>query len=283
LWRLLEDLPLAAGVDEGAPATSPPYLDLLFQTLGGGVLPMEEATSLAELAGAYSLTRSQVEATHRAFLLALAHRIVEDGKVTAEERRELTNACQILGVTDTLPQQILDEAQAARNARLAESCRPLPPNWNLGEPLHIGDAVAFTGCDPLVRARLEGQAQSAGLRVTGSVSRRTAVLVTDGADPTTTKAVAARRLGTRIVSPEEFAVLVQYVQPARSAEPTPRASSPRAPHPVTATRPRSKPSSEDMRIDPAVVRAWARERGLAVGVRGRIPAHVLEAYRAHHR
>jgi DNA polymerase-3 subunit epsilon len=285
LWRLLDNLPLATVVDEGAPATSQPYLELLFQALEDGVLTIEEANSLAELAGAYSLTRSQVEATHRAFLLALAHRIVEDGKVTAEERRELTNASTILGVTDTLPQQILDEAQAARNARLAASTRPLPANWRHGEPLHIGDAVAFTGCDPLIRARLEGQAQSAGLRVTGSVSRRTAVLVTDGADPTTTKAVAARRYGTRVVSPEEFAVLVQYVQPARPAEPAPRTPSPRAAHAVTPTRPRSKPSPEEAetRVDPAAVRAWAREHGLAVGVRGRIPAHVLAAYRAHHR
>ena len=66
----------------------------------------------------------------------------------------------------------------------------------------------------VIRARLEGRAKAAGLRVTGAVSRKTAVLVTDGADTTTTKAQSARQLSTRIVTPDVFAELVTYIQPA---------------------------------------------------------------------
>lgn len=33
--------------------------------------------------------------------------------------------------------------------------------------------------------------------------------------------------------------------------------------------------------DPAVVRAWARNNGMHVGTRGRLPRQLLEAYLAH--
>ncbi|HET7544075.1 MAG TPA: BRCT domain-containing protein [Polyangiaceae bacterium] len=73
--------------------------------------------------------------------------------------------------------------------------------------------VVAVNINELGRARLEGRAQAMGLRVTGSVSRRTALLVTDGADPDTTKARNAREYGTRIVDPNVFAALLEYVQP----------------------------------------------------------------------
>jgi hypothetical protein len=42
------------------------------------------------------------------------------------------------------------------------------------------------------------------------------------------------------------------------------------------------PRSGDDAPAPAAVRAWAREQGLEVSDRGRLPARVLEAYRAAH-
>jgi DNA polymerase-3 subunit epsilon len=231
------------------------------------------------VAKAYELTRDQVRATHRAFALALAHRIVEDGKVTHDERRQLREVTEALGITDALPQQIIDEAFAARHEELAGAHRPLPSDWRHGEPLRQGQGVVFTGCDPLQRARLEGRAQAAGLRVTGSVSRRTAVLVTDGDHPNTGKARAARELGTRVVSPAVFAALVESVQPASVPQPrvqddgeAVRAADPPAPTPFL--------PQADRPEDPATIRAWAREQGLDIGLRGRIPASVLAAYRA---
>lgn len=87
----------------------------------------------------------------------------------------------------------------------------------------VNTRVAFTGCDDLVRARLEGRARTVGLRVTGSVSGRTAILVTDGSASTTNKSAAARRFGTRIVHPDVFAELIEYVQPATAARRSGRA------------------------------------------------------------
>lgn len=122
----------------------------------------------------------------------------------------------------------------------------------------------------LVRARLEGRGQAAGLRVTGSVSRLTAALVTDGANPNTTKALPAREHRTRVVTPEVFADLVRYIQPAVTAAVLYAAAGATTVEPVEPTV---------GAVDPATIRAWARQKGRAVGVRGRIPADVLAAYR----
>jgi DNA polymerase-3 subunit epsilon len=270
LWALLDNLPLSTVVDEGAPAVARGYLELLLEVLEDGVLTEAEAVSLAELARQYSLSREQVVSTHRAFVMALAHKIVEDGKVTRDEREHLRSTMAALGVESDVPQRILDEAFAARAEERAGECRPLPPRWRHGEPLRIGQGVAFTGCDALLRARLEGQAQAAGLRVTGSVSRVTAVLVTDGVNRDTTKAVAARELGTRVVDPKTFRELVRYVQPAQIAEVVPN-------HAPGQNGGLVRDHHEG--VDPAAIRAWARENGMVVGVRGRIPAEVRTAYR----
>lgn len=269
LWAMLDALPLSTVIDEGAPTTSQAYLEVLFAVLEDGILTHDEAGALVDVAKIYSLTREQVEAAHRGFLLALAHRIIEDGKVTREERRVLIGAAQALGFDDELPRAVLDEARAAFDANRAQACKPLPPSWNLGRPLRIGDAVVFTGCDQLLRARLEGHAQSVGLRVTGSVSGRTSVLVTDGANPNTNKARAARHHGTPSVTPGVFAVLLEYIQPSSEM-----ATGPTPPAEETVT------AGPAVREDPATIRAWAHRHGFPIAQRGRIGAEIVTAYRA---
>lgn len=225
LATLLDDLPLSSVVDEGAPPATTAYVELLAGALEDGVLTTAEAVALAELAKTYRLTRQQVEAAHRGFLLALAHKAVEDGTITRAERDELLSVTTVLGFPEGIVRAVLDEARAALHEARGRACLPLPADWRHGEPLRIGQAVAFTGGDEIERARLEGRAQAAGLRVTGAVSRTTAVLVTDDADSGTTKARAAREFGTRTVTPGVFADLVAHVQPA---EPSPVSTSPSA-------------------------------------------------------
>ena len=88
------------------------------------------------------------------------------------------------------------------------------PPVDTGPPLRVGDGVAFTGGDEAVRAALEAAARERGLRVTGSVSGRTVVLVTDDAASGTGKARRAAALGTRVVGTVAFATLLGDVQPA---------------------------------------------------------------------
>lgn len=285
LAALLDDLPLSSAVDEGAPAGTAAYLELLAEALEDGVLTVAEAASLAALAEAYSLTRDQVIAGHRGFLLALAHKAIEDGRVTHDERDQLLATAAVLGFPDGVVKAVLDEARNAFATQKARTCKALPPCWPHGDPLRIGDGAAFTGCDDLIRARLEGRAQAAGLRVTGSVSRKTAVLVTDGVNPHTTKAQAARQFNTRVVSPDVFAELVEYVQPAQGAV-SPAVAISGAPVPITpdpgipASYARER--AEGSTASGPAIRAWAREQGLPVGARGRLPDEVVAAYNAAH-
>ena len=284
LAALLDDLPLSAATDEGAPPAAAAYLELVAQVLEDGVLTADEAESLASLAKAYSLSLDQVGKAHRGFLLALSHKAIGDGKITRDERAELLNSAAVLGITDSIVKDILDEAATTLATARAKDCKPLPNIWKHGDPLRIGDGVAFTGCDDLVRARLEGRARAAGLRVTGSVSRRTTVLVTDGADPATTKAQAARRFATRVVTPDVFSKLVTYIQPTAGG---PETAAPIANVAVIAVA--VEPPVTNHRhagtlatASGPAIRAWARAQGLPVGVRGRLSADVVAAYEAAH-
>lgn len=280
LAALLDDLPLSSAVEEGAPASTTGYLELLAEVLEDGVLTDDEVASLKTLTKTYSLNREQVTAAHRGFLLALAHKAIEDGKVTRDERGELLATAKALGFTDGIVKAVLDEARAALAEQRGKGCLPLPASWPHGDPLRVGEGVVFTGCDELLRARLEGRAQAAGLRVTGSVSRKTAVLVTDGADPYTTKAQTARELKTRIVTPDVFAELVHYIQPTariEAATRTPAITTTSPGAPTVASR-----TGSTLPAPGPTIRAWARDQGLPIGVRGRLAAEIVSAYAVAH-
>jgi len=283
LVTLLEDFRLADAVDEGAPEGSLPYLELLAEVLEDGVLTDDERAALVDVASIYGLDGDAVEAAHRGFLLALAHLALDDGKVSRAEKTELTATAELLGVPEKLVSATLDDAEAARHERLSAGLRPLPDGWALGEPLRVGDKVAFTGCEWTLRERLEKRAEKLGVRVMNNVSSRTAMLVTDGSFAGGKADEAAGR-GTRCVHPDEFATLLKHLQPAvkKAAARLPR---PRAAESATASSPPraldSVPAAH-VAISPAAVRTWARANGHEVGERGRLPAELTEAYRRAH-
>ncbi|OLR93563.1 Lsr2 family DNA-binding protein [Actinokineospora bangkokensis] len=169
---------------------------------------------------------------------------------------------------------LLDAAETARTARLSAGLKPLPAQWAHGEPLRVGDKVAFTG-DSELRDELEQRAERLGVRVMGNVSRRTALLVTCG-DFTGTKAKSAASLGTRCVPPEDFAVLLEHLQPAARPTPAPQRTPKLAPTPP-AVNAVAVPT-----VSPAEMRAWARTNGYEVSDRGRVPADVVAAYKEAH-
>jgi len=143
--------------------------------------------------------------------------------------------------------------------------------------------VVFTGCDEAERARLETASEEAGVRIIGTVSRRTAMLVTDGSFQGT-KDARARELGTRRATPQQYAILLRHVQPAivetkqvacvstRPADPDP------CPAAARATGSSAAPQVGNADYDAAAVRAWARGQGIEVGSRGRLPSTLIQAY-----
>jgi DNA polymerase-3 subunit epsilon len=157
----------------------------------------------------------------------------------------------------------------------------LAADWALGEPLRVGDEVAFTGELEHQRQQLEQRAQQLGVRVMGNVSRRTTLLVTDGRFVGSKSDVAAVH-GTRCVPSDEFAILLDHLQPAA------RTATGSIPRPRSAVSPQSSPTEAGtlpvahVTVSPTAVRAWARGNGSAIGDRGRLPSEVLDAYRRAH-
>lgn len=173
----------------------------------------EEARSLADLADALGLDDADRSGAHRAVPLALAHLAFDDGVIDRTERMELTTVCELLGLKPTILKKVLDQAEASRHTRLSADLLPLPDSWSLGEPLRVGQKVAFTGCDDSVRADLEARAEQLGVRVMNNISAKTAMLVTDGGFAGT-KAAAAKKIGCRIIHPTDFTTMLKHLQPA---------------------------------------------------------------------
>lgn len=271
----LTKLSLLDVLDEGAPVGALTYIETLLDALEDGVINDEEAAVLQDLVEVYELDPATLTQAHRAFLLALAHHALDDGHVSGDERQQLQSIAKALRLPDTVVSALIVEADAARAARLSANLRPLPAAWALGEPLRVGDKVAFTGCEDRERERLERRARQLGVRVMGNVSGLTAMLVTDGGFEGT-KYARAKELNTRIVSPTDFAVLLKHLQPTSAA-------------PAKSLRPVPSVMPDDRSLEPAAgnvnatispseIRAWGAANGWVVGVRGRLSADLVQAY-----
>ena len=265
LMSLLRDYPLDEALGDSAPEGSIPYLEMLLDVLEDGAVTVSEGHALAGLAQLYGLSPGELAQLHRGFLLAMGHLAVADGNVTRQERDEMVEIAVLLGEPEALIPTVLSDARTLAAGKASEGLAPLPNDWSLGEPLRVDDRVVFTGCEETQRSRLEEGARAAGVRVVGGVSGKTALLVSDGSMDGL-KAAKARELGTRVVHPDEFEVLLRHVQPAIEAR-----------DPGKTRRPRpSTPSPTD--VDPSEVRTWARANGYEIGDRGRIRAEIIEAY-----
>ena len=108
---------------------------------------------------------------------------------------------------------MLDEVEELRQEKLSSKSKALPEEWELGEPLRVGDRIVFTGCYELDRAGLERQTLKRGLRVTGKISVKTTLLVSDDTVHGN-KAKDAEALNIRIVDPATLVRLLAYTQPA---------------------------------------------------------------------
>lgn len=212
--NLLERLALGDVIDAGAPAHSAAYLELLIAAIEDGEVSDAERTALQDLAEASGLSWRQVGIAHEAFAFALADEALKDGTVQRAERSELKSLLQALGLDAAQANTLLREGEEHRFTVLSEGLPPLPPGWPHGEPLRVGDRVAFTGCAESDRAGLEEHARTVGIRVTGSVSRKTAFLVSDGTVKGN-KTDAAAALSIRVVHPATFAILLTHIQPQK--------------------------------------------------------------------
>ena len=276
LIEQLTSLSLAEVMEEGAPVGALAYLELLLGALEDAEISEEESAALGELIALHELSPDAVVATHGALLLALAHRAVDDGHVSHGERAELDTMATVLSVPNKKILDIIKSADLARVERMGAGLKALPDSWSLGEPLRVGDRVVFTGCDDRQRDRLEKRAEKLGVRVLGGMSRLTAMLVTDGSF-SGTKAAKATELGTRVVHPDQFEVLLKHLQPALVIA---SASKPDGQLRLANRTPSTGTSAPAASASPSAIRTWAAANGYQVNVRGRLPLEVVEAYEA---
>jgi DNA polymerase-3 subunit epsilon len=290
LVQLIERFSLIDALDEGAPTGALAYLEKLAEVLEDGVLTADEAADLQDVAAVHDLDADALPATHRAFVLALAHEALADGKVSRAESDELRVVAALLDVEPNLVKSLLADAETARHARLSADLGLLPAGWAHGEPLRVGDRVVFTGCEGAGRNALEARSAELGVRVLNSVSSKTTLLVTDHT-VLGGKHEKATALGVRMVDPDTYRELLAHLQPAvaPSRPAAPRGASSKAPaqpdvNASTRTAPASSAdaSAAPAGPSPALVRAWGRDNGWEVGQRGRLPAGLLDAYVAAH-
>lgn len=273
LGQLLDDFAIGeldAPTDAAHNPAALAYLELLAEALEDGELSSGELHALGDIAALYQLSLADVMTLHTQFIRALADKAVEDQFVSKAERTDLIAAAALLELDSAIAEDCLQQAESARQDTLSAQCRPLPVGWSHAEPLHLGDRIAFTGGDPAQRAELERASTQAGLRLTGSVSRKTAALITDGAFHGN-KAEAADHLGTRLIHPDDLLYLLDHIQPATPA-PT---------RPAKPQRANTAPAALGITLpplDPVAVRAWARDQGMITGTRGRISRDIVEAY-----
>jgi DNA polymerase-3 subunit epsilon len=181
------------------PAMADPYLAILDDALADRRIDAGEADGLVSLAKDLGLDRSTVTQLHQRYLVSLARAAWEDGQVTEREREDLFEVAALLG----LPRTAVDEAIEAGQVFTG------PPTGPLGTlRLSPGDRVCFTGQMSRPREDLIQLAETAGLVVTGSVSRKTTVLICGDADSQSGKARRARELGTIVISEPKFHQLV---------------------------------------------------------------------------
>jgi DNA polymerase-3 subunit epsilon len=204
LARLLTQLPPGPAVTDDAAD----YLGLLDQVLLDRRVEADEVELIGLTAARLGLTRDAVVELHRRYVDQVATAVLLDDVVTAQEVADLELVCDLLGLPRSGVPEALNSARTTAQSQL-----------DIGVNLRPDDRVAFTGEMSMPRSALTTLAQAAGLRVTGSVSKRTTLLVV--ADPTTlsAKAKAARTHGTVICSEQVFVYAAERLRRRGGATP----------------------------------------------------------------
>ncbi len=189
------------------------YLEKLIEFLDDKNLTEDEISQLDNLRTLYDINEAECALIHSELIILLIELALEDEKISTAEREEFKEFCQLFRISDSRVSDFTKVAKARRASKLSSNLQPLPEGWMLGEPLRVGQNVVFTGCEPKQREELERDSRKAGVMIASGVSKKTVLLVTDGGY-SGNKAREAKELGVRVVHPDEYAVMLKYIQPA---------------------------------------------------------------------
>ncbi|MEV6061345.1 DEDDh family exonuclease [Nocardia asteroides] len=149
-----------------------------------------------------------------------AHDALDDTRVLAHVLRALVADAARLGIAPPLLPCAPSTHSPSRTAWPVErrgAKQPCsyayPGRWEPGAPLRGGMKVAFTGETVVDREDLVSRAEAAGLDVTGAVSGRTSLLVTNAPECGTGKVRKAIGFGTPVVDEARFLELLATIEP----------------------------------------------------------------------
>lgn len=200
-------------IGDDAPQVEVDYVELLLDALEDLQITPDEIAGLDSVAHLGGVDAWRV----RELRLAIFQIAVEfawiDGRVSRREKGQIDELALLLDLDLSDSSEVISQVDSKRKRDLGQNSRALPSDWSLGSPLRVGDAVVFTGCEESGRQEMEAKARSAGLRVVGTVSGKTRVLVSDGT-MFGSKLAKAEKLGVRVVNPEEFWTLLNFIQPS---------------------------------------------------------------------
>lgn len=182
------------------------YSGVLDRVLEDRIVTQHELEELWALASELGLTQEAAEDAHGVYVRHLAAAAWRHGTVTNSERADLLGVAALLGVPSDEAIAMLERPVSSIGAGTLDALR---------SALHVGDRVAITGEMNTGRSEIERLATDVGLRVTSSVSAKTAVVVAGDPYSQSGKAKAARERGVRIVTEQVFLYLLDDVRPAQ--------------------------------------------------------------------
>jgi DNA polymerase-3 subunit epsilon len=265
LVKLLAGCSLAEVLEGENFANESAYLEKVIEFLSDGEISTEEFSELEAVSIIYELTSQQRDLAHKTLVKALALQALKDESVSVSEREELVSVANALGLSKNAVSDLIKEAKDKRAESLSRHLLALPESWKLGEPLRVGNKVVFTGCEPEQRSSLEKESKKIGITISSKVTSKTNLLITDGSY-VGNKANDAKALGVRVVTPDEYELMLKYVQPALLQEDSSKSA-----------KKSSQSGAED--LDPSEVRAWAISQGIEVSPKGRIHSDVYELFK----
>ncbi|MBF6436800.1 TerD family protein [Nocardia cyriacigeorgica] len=190
----------------------------------GGSLPVERRLCTLALARRVEPPtpdyRLSTLATYYGVRQSRAHDALDDARVLAGVVRSLIADAARVGVAPPLLTCSRDNARDVRNKQAWPASPPkvvceftYPGRLGDGRRLTQGMKVAFTGATRLERSDLIGRAVAAGLDVTGAVSKRTSLLVTNTPAAGSAKSRSAIAHETPTATESQFLDMLATIQP----------------------------------------------------------------------
>lgn len=167
------------------------YLELLGRVLVDQYLSAHEQAALVCLAADLELGQEQVRGLHERYLCAMGAAALQDGVVTAEERRDLERVAAYLGLGNDVVARSLHPTGGRPRAEVCSI------------QLRPRDRIVITGETKRPRDEWIARLHAAGLKH-GGLTRATRVLVAADPDSLSGKAQKARTFGIPIVTEDAF-------------------------------------------------------------------------------